>query len=515
MRKSSRIVLISLAVLLAIATLAAGVMFYLWKNNEFTLALTLNDSEEIIIEYGGFYQDPGASATLQGTTFIQEPIAVDVTTQGSADLSKVGTYQINYSARYVVESIMGDVTLEQTAQRIIRVVDTVSPVITLVSDPDVFTIPGETYLEEGFKASDNYDGDLTDQVIRTETAEAITYLVADSSGNEATIERPIVYHDPIAPELKLKGKASISLKLGSRYQEPGYTATDNCDGDITDLVIVSGNVNTKKAGTYKLKYTVEDSYKNTATAIRTVTVYEPEPEPQVSTKPTESKSTEPKPTEPKPQNQKVDPQNPVGGVIYLTFDDGPSKYTPRLLKILAKYNVKASFFVVNTQYISTVADIAAGGHTVAIHSNTHNFKEIYSSEDVFFADLTAIQSAIAKYSGITSTLMRFPGGSSNTASRFNEGIMTRLTALVEEKGYTYFDWNVDSDDAGGATTSQKVYNNVVSAVAKRKSSVVLLHDTKSYTVDAIEDLIIWGQKNGYTFKALNASSPTCHHTVKN
>ena len=74
---------------------------------------------------------------------------------------------------------------------------------------------------------------------------------------------------------------------------------------------------------------------------------------------------------------------------------------------------------------------------------------------------------------------------------------------------------MDSNDAGGTTTSTGVYNNVVSAVAKRKTSVVLMHDIKGYTVNAIEDIIVWGLENGYTFKALTADSPTCHHGINN
>ena len=93
--------------------------------------------------------------------------------------------------------------------------------------------------------------------------------------------------------------------------------------------------------------------------------------------------------------------------------------------------------------------------------------------------------------------------------------MTDLTQMVEDKGYTYFDWNVDSDDAGSAHTATTVYNNVVTGCAERKTSVVLMHDIKSYTVDAIEDIIKWGLDNGYTFKVLTASSPTFHHRVQN
>ena len=514
---TSQLILTALILSLLLAT-AMAVIF--WQINEFTLNVTLNGPQDVVIEYGQTYDDPGAGAVIHGTMFMKEPVDVAITTQGQVNPDIVGTYRIRYTAKHTIQSIFGSVEVTGFAQRTVRVVDTACPVITLFSDPNTFTIPGEPYQEEGFLASDNYDGDLTDRVIRTATTEAVTYQVSDSSGNIARVERTIFYHDPIPPELTLLGEAHLSLEAGTPYAEPGYTATDNCDGDLTDQVVVSGTVDTTKAGTYILEYTVTDSYGNTVSATRTVEVFGTEPETesetQVVTESAEVKEKETLATESPAKNTRVEPKNPVGGVIYLTFDDGPGRHTPRLLKILDKYDAKASFFVVNTKFAGTIADIAAAGHTVAMHSASHHFKQIYASEEAFFEDLEQIQSIIAGYSGTTPMLMRFPGGSSNTVSRrFNKGIMTRLAALVEEQGYTYFDWNVDSDDAGDAATALQVYNNVVSGVATRKTSVVLLHDIKSYTVDAIEDILVWGQKNGYTFKALTDTSPTFHHTIRN
>ena len=202
-------------------------------------------------------------------------------------------------------------------------------------------------------------------------------------------------------------------------------------------------------------------------------------------------------------------------IIYLTFDDGPGPETERLLDILKKYNVQATFFVVNTAYISTIQRAAQEGHTIAMHTMTHRFKEIYASEEAFFADLYGMQAVIQSYTGTAPMLMRFPGGSSNTISSFNEGIMTRLTQQVTEKGFVYFDWNVDSKDAGGASSPLEVFNNVTYSVSNKTESVVLMHDIKSYTVDAIEPIIVWALENGYTFLPLTETCPTCHHPVHN
>ena len=509
---------LTLAAVAMVAAVILGAFAILWQINTFTLSLTLNGDREITIEYGDTYEEQGAKAMFQGSIFMKEPEEVEVNIQGEVDVTTVGTYHITYTATRSVESLFGNAEARETARRTIRVVDTVAPEITLVADPEVFTFPGQTYQEEGYTATDNYDGDITADVVRTDDGVNVTYKVSDSSGNVTEVFREIVYDDPIPPELNLEGKTTIILELGTEYTEPGFTANDNCDGDLTEKVEVTGEVDIKKVGTYTLTYTVKDTYENEATVTRTIKVVEPETETtkestKASTKETKKPDNSTKATA--ASSGKVNIKG-NGGTIYLTFDDGPSSYTPRLLDILDKYDVKATFFVVNTGKIETISRIHEEGHVVAMHTASHDFKEVYSSTDAYFADLKKIQSQIKKYCGYTSKLLRFPGGGSNTISRkYCEGIMTELTQMVEEKGYTYFDWNVDSDDAGSARTATAVYNNVVTGCATRKSSVVLMHDIKSYTVDAIEDIIKWGKNNGYTFKVLTASSPTFHHRVQN
>ena len=523
---------LSLAAVAMVAAVVLGAFAILWQINTFTLSLSLNGDKEITIEYGDTYEEQGAKAMFHGSIFMKEPEEVEVKIQGDVDVTTVGTYHITYTSTRSVESLFGNAEARETARRTIHVVDTVAPEISLVTDPETFTFPNQTYQEEGYTATDNYDGDITADVVRTDDGVNVTYKVSDSSGNVTEVFREIVYDDPVPPELNLDGKNTITLELGTEYEEPGFTANDNCDGDITDQVQVTGEVNSKKIGTYTLTYTVKDAYENEVTVTRTIEVVEPETEPETeATKETVKESTkETKKSEKKPSKDKKDNKSEKategttgkvnikgnGGTIYLTFDDGPSSHTTRLLDILDKYDVKATFFVVNTGKIDTIARIHEEGHVVAMHTATHDFEEVYASTDAYFSDLKKIQSQIKKYCGFTSKLLRFPGGGSNTISKnYCEGIMTELTQMVEEKGYTYFDWNVDSDDAGSARTATAVYNNVVTGCASRKTSVVLMHDIKSYTVDAIEDIIKWGLDNGYTFKVLTSSSPTFHHRVQN
>lgn len=206
---------------------------------------------------------------------------------------------------------------------------------------------------------------------------------------------------------------------------------------------------------------------------------------------------------------------PTDHVIYLTFDDGPGRYTEQLLDVLDKYNIKATFFVVNTSYSKLIAEEYKRGHSVGIHSNTHDYQKIYESDEAFFDDFNAMYDEIVYRTGEGTCLMRFPGGSSNTVSCINPGIMTRLTEEVENRGFTYFDWNVSSGDAGQTVETQQVYENVINGVQNHKISIVLQHDKKGFSVDAVEQIIIWGLENGYTFLPLTKDSPTCHHRIAN
>lgn len=463
-------------------TLAAAVCVRLWTDEDIReLTLTLKGEQEITLEYGEHYQEVGAEAWLIDPKGEKTPISVEVIQNGLVNDQAVGTYKVEYTAIYKEQSC--------TVYRTVHIVDTQAPVITLMGEVNVTILPTESYQEAGFTAADNYDGDLTDKVHKEEKDGVITYTVTDSSGNMSSVVRMLIINDPIAPVLELKGSNYVTVGIGSSYTEPGYTATDNCDGDLTPAVQVSGHVDLYKAGVYTLTYTVTDSFQNTSVMTREVCVL--------------------------PLSQD-DIGAPNGKVIYLTFDDGPGPYTDQLLDVLAKYNVKATFFVVNTPYISKIQRAANEGHVIGIHTATHKFSQVYASDEAYFEDLYKMQGIIEQYTGVKPTLLRFPGGSSNMISvDYNQGIMTRLTAEVEKRGFTYFDWNVDSDDAGRAKTVDKVFENVVNGIGNKQNAVVLQHDIQDFSVEAVEKIIVWGLKNGYTFRSLNADSPTCHHTINN
>lgn len=242
------------------------------------------------------------------------------------------------------------------AQRIVRVVDTVCPEIILAPDTGGTLLPGTPYQEAGYRAIDNYDGDITDRVVRSEEYGKIIYAVTDSSGNPGYAEREVPYYDPIPPEITLEGDADMAITTGTFYQEPGYSALDNVDGDLTQQVQVDGEVDWLTPGTYSVTYTVTDGYKNTTTVTRTVEV-QAVPRPEVVW--------------------------PEGKVIYLTFDDGPGPYTEQLLDVLDSYGVKATFFVTNRGYGEMMKEIVDRGHSIGIHTMSHVYERIYASPEAY------------------------------------------------------------------------------------------------------------------------------------
>ncbi len=424
------------------------------------------------------------------TKYHFQDVTKKVQINGNIDYSKVGEYKINFE----VDTLLGKYS--KPAQ--IKVVDTKVPEITLEGEEDYKQSYAKEYKDPGFKAIDEYDGELTEKVTTKkeeidETHYKITYIVEDSSGNKTERTRNISIIDDVAPVITLNGDAFIQLTTNSKYEEKGAKAQDEKDGDLTKKIKTEGTVDTSKEGSYTITYKVSDNSGNEALSHRTIIV---------------KQSAEPV------QNEKNE------GTIYLTFDDGPStNITPKILDILASKNIKATFFILN--YNSAGEELVKRehneGHTVAIHGYSHDYKQIYKSEQAYMNNLIQLQDRIRESTGYTATITRFPGGSSNTISRFNPGIMTRLCKLVKERGFRYFDWNVDCNDAGGAKNSDEVYNNVIKSLSKSRANVVLMHDfsSNSKVIDALPRIIEYGLANGYTFSRITENTPMVTHTPNN
>lgn len=556
--KQKKILILGIAIPL-ILIIGFVVLFF---TNKYDIVFNIEDGKTIKVEYEKNIELPEVKATYEGSILGFENSDVAVIVTGDNNINDIGTYTLTYRASH--NGIEKSITVE------VIVEDTSAPVIELVTTPNSFTSPAAKYEEEGYTATDNRDGDLTDSVVRVESENEIKYTVTDKAGNTTTVIRPIVYKDVIAPVITLEGSAdvtvgigdayadagytaiddvdgditpavtvegtvdtstygtytlkykvvdtsgnvaeitrnvkvaditaptitlngsnSVYIKLGETYSDQGFTATDNVDGDLTDKVSISGDVNTGVAGNYSLTYEVTDSAGNVAKVTRSIYVFEKQA-----------------------SNVTVDPGNKI---VYLTFDDGPGKHTARLLDILDKYGVKATFFVTNQHsgYRNLIGETYRRGHTIALHTYSHNYS-IYASEETYYADLQKIQDIVIEQTGVPAKIVRFPGGTSNTISENHcIGIMSTIANGIGYRGYLYCDWNVSSGDAGGTTTADGVASNVISGMKKHKISYVLQHDTKGYSVDAVEQIIVWGLANGYTFLPLDETSPMYHHKPNN
>ena len=288
--------------------------------------------------------------------------------------------------------------------------------------------------------------------------------------------------DSTKPELKIEGKEEYEL-LGDikMYKEPGYTSIDNYDGDITDKV--ERHAYKLDENKYKLTYTSTDSSGNSSTIERKI--------------------------------------NLIKGIIYLTFDDGPSiENTTIILDTLKEKDVKATFFVIN--YSKEKENILKReyneGHTVGLHGFSHTYSEIYNSIDTIMNNFYKIRDKVYGTTGYNSKYIRFPGGGSNTISRkYCPGIMTEATKRVIDEGFRYYDWNVDVDDAGRAKTSDEIYQNFVTGIKTGRENIVLLHDSEGHraTADAVSAIVEYGLKNGYEFRNITDDTALVTHSVNN
>lgn len=313
--------------------------------------------------------------------------------------------------------------------------------------------------------------------------------------DEQTI--PVSQIDTVAPTIELKGEKEITLKPNEKYSEPGYIATDDQDGDITDKVEITRQK--IKDVEYEVYYVVTDSAGNKSEIqIRKVIVEKV-----------------------KVEEQKSDAPANKAGVIYLTFDDGPSlDITPKILDILKEEKIKATFFVLNydenKEYL--IKRIVEEGHTIGIHGYSHEYSKIYVSDEAYMNNITKLQEKIKESTGITTKYTRFPGGSSNTVSRkYSQGIMTRLTKRMIEEGYKYYDWNVSVEDAGSSKTKEEVYDRYVRELSKSRANIVLMHDFggNQKTLNALKDMIHYGKENGYIFEKIDDNTPMITHGVNN
>ena len=466
--KNKKILIIGIIIFAIILILTA--IFFLFPK------ISLKGNKVVDITYPSKYEEQGYK--IDG---IIKGLEKNVKIKSNVNDKKIGTYKVEYTLSFLVFKIK--------KIRTVNILDKTKPEITLEGDMKLSMCPNKEYEEQGYKAIDDYDGDITLSVKTKKLDDGILYEVVDSSNNKTEAKRTIEYIDSESPSITLNGNSTQNVVIGNTYNEQGAKANDNCDGDISDRIKIEGSVDTGTIGSYEIKYTVSDVAGNSSTVSRTVKV--------------------------------VNKTNYSNSTIYLTFDDGPSaNVTPKILDILKEEGVKATFFVIDRgeglDYL--IKRAYDEGHTIALHTASHNYQKIYSSEDAFFNDLNSIREKVKNITGEYSNIIRFPGGTSNTVSRnYNRGIMSRLSKQVLEKGFVYFDWNVSSGDAGGVYSNWDVYNNVVNGLSNRSTNVVLMHDSgaHNYTLNALRDIIRYGKEKGFNFDRITVDTPAVRHNPQN
>ena len=198
-------------------------------------------------------------------------------------------------------------------------------------------------------------------------------------------------------------------------------------------------------------------------------------------------------------------------VAHLTFDDGPSDNTLKLLDVLDKYNAKATFFVVYKEGFDNVyKEIVNRGHVLANHTYSHNYKKIYSSAEAFIEDVETLDNKLKKITGKDpSKILRFPGGSNMGYMNGHDDISQSIFKALENRGYTYFDWNVDSSDATKMTLDKEsIVKSVLDGSSNVNTANILMHDTdaKYTTLEAMPEILEGLKAQGYVFMPLNHDS---------
>jgi len=455
MKKNIRLflkILIAVSTLLILVSCSKG-DFYLKGKKKITLEV-----HTPYIEPGYFIKD-------------NQTVLID----GTVDSDTLGSYTLTYTTTIKEKSV--------TLKRIIEVVDTTSPILTLKGQAENLLCLSKNYIEEGFTALDNHDGDLSSSVIVKTIKSGFSYKVSDLSGNLVELTRTFELEDKQFPTLELVGSPSIKIQKDSQYIEYGAKATDNC-GDVSSKITITHNIQSSVLGTYSVTYSVTDENKNTMTKTREIIVTD-EPQP----------------------------------IVYLTFDDGPSSITLDVLDVLETYKVKATFFVwtKKAEFEPIMLKTYQQGHTIGLHTASHNYNVIYASTTNYFNDLYSVQSWVQNVTGSTSMILRFPGGSSNTSSDYNPGIMTKVTSLVQQKGFHYFDWNVSSGDGSKDTTTEEIVYNVTKNIKSSRINVVLMHDSKPHqaTLDALPEILNYLQSIGALVLPITMDTPQIHHAVNN
>lgn len=215
-------------------------------------------------------------------------------------------------------------------------------------------------------------------------------------------------------------------------------------------------------------------------------------------------------TNEKPETQKTKK-------VYLTFDDGPSKETKKVLDVLKKKNVKATFYVIGREddfSQSMYKRIVKEGHTLGMHSYSHIYQELYGSLEGFQKDFQKISDMLFDVTGVRSMYYRFPGGSGNSMMTFP---IKEYNSFLAGQGVTYQDWNVIAANGTTDHVSQKeMVQSIMDGVARYDTSIVLMYDSadKKMTAKSLGAIIDNLQAGGYELLSIDENTTPVQHSVQ-
>jgi peptidoglycan/xylan/chitin deacetylase (PgdA/CDA1 family) len=426
-------------------------------------------SEDVLVQLKEEYD----SASNVKTAFLGNIEDVDIT--GDVDTGTEGTYSVTYTFK----------GHEKTAN--ITVADTEPPKLEVKKTvmADMFQEVGAEDFVESVTDATEVTLELSGVDLDKAGSHEVTITATDAKGNVTEQQALFVREEDKAAPNVTENEA-VTLLQGNDYAVENISFSDDLDPSPA-ITYDASTIDVTVPGTYKVAVTATDRSGNGQTVYQEVTVKE----------------------------------NPEYGkkVVYLTFDDGPSANTEKILDILKKYGVKATFFVTGNgqAHNDMIVREDEEGHTVGIHTYSHNYAAVYASEDAYWQDLNALSDMVEQLIGKKPMVVRLPGGSSNMVStQYSEGIMTKITAELIDAGYQYFDWNADSTDASGNNVAvDKIVANATACSADVCN--ILFHDTdaKDTTVEALPQIIQYYKDQGYVFLPLTAESTPVHHRINN
>ncbi len=377
----------------------------------------------------------------------------------NVDSDKLGTYYINYKYGIINHLVL------------VKVVDKTHPYIEFCGPKNINLFDNTDFLN--YKVHDNYDTNINVKVKKYK--DKYVYILKDKSGNKSIVERKITNEDTLAP--LIVAPSNIFINEGEGLNSNFY-AIDNSKEKIK---VEEKNIDLG-VGRHILVLKAKDSKGNVSEKKVNINVL----------------------------------KKLKKGYIYLTFDDGPGDLTtPTVLDTLKERGIHATFFVTGNGSDSLIKREYDEGNSIGLHTMSHIYSNVYKDPKSYFNDLYAVRNRVYNITGMKSDIIRFPGGSSNTISKhYKLGIMSYLTKEVEDRGFRYYDWNINSGDAEGKS-KEKIYNIVTSKLSHNRPNIVLFHDTKKNTMEILPSILDYAISNGYKFDTIKENDAEVKQRIFN